>query len=707
MPDNLYHSNFNFYQNANAEASEIKENFLIRQIEYSIIIEDIKRHHGDSSTQHYLLVGRRGSGKSTLLKRLQVELETDARLRQLYIAINPAEEQANMYRLYDLLEEVIRELEHNDINVGEYEFHEDTHAFTRQLFSMIHAAVERSGKRLVLLLDNMDRIFDNIGEDAHLLREDLLNYSGDIKIIGASTRVTEHFWRYDKPFYEFFRIFKLEPLTSEEMKTLLLNWSKRLNLPQIEEFVQNKPGQLETIRILTDGLPRTLQFFVNILLTRDPETGYEYLRLIMDSMTPLYQERLNSLPPAQRKIVLQMAFIWEAAGAGDIAAVTRMENNLVSAQLKQLAGKGIVEKLDTGGRNHLYRLAERFFNLWLIFTQGSPGEKRKAKYLTIFLENFYDAEEIQKLAVEHLKEIEEGKIEPNKAAVLTKAYAHSKYISSAVREMLIEKTLLLPGVLEEMRKQLPPMVKDILKDVNDLTDERAWKKAFSSIETIEQNDGVKDLLKAFVYFKMGDCEKAEPFFLAAIDKGIKGCLTTIAWMYLSESKFDLAEGYVLKALAEGEKESIQLQYFVLSGAYYGQNKAKPQTVDIIKELAKVDPSEHVQSFLPVVKAWNGEFSELERDIEHLLESRNPFISRTLIELLAHYQANLVHKFFLQEKFGKQLTEELLPLYYATQELVDHDPKKSLIMPPELQQPVNDLLNRIKESQQFYYGKVRT
>src|SRR5882724_340774 len=103
MPDNLSHSDFNFYQNANAEASVIKDNFLIRQIEYEIIIEDIRRNRRQTSTQHYLLVGRRGSGKSTLLKRLQVEIETDSKLRQLYIAINPAEEQANIYRLYDLL----------------------------------------------------------------------------------------------------------------------------------------------------------------------------------------------------------------------------------------------------------------------------------------------------------------------------------------------------------------------------------------------------------------------------------------------------------------------------------------------------------------------------------------------------------------------------------------------------------------------------
>jgi len=704
MPDNLYQSNFNFYQNANADASEIKDNFLVRQIPYRIIMENIGRSYGKTSTQHYLLVGRRGSGKSTLLKRLQVEIEADSKLRELYFVINPAEEQANMYRLYDLLEEVIRELEYNGIDVGEYEFHEETHAFTRQLFSMIHAAVERTGKKLILLLDNMDRIFDNVGEDAHLLREDLLNYSGDIKIIGASTRVTEHFWRYDKPFYEFFRIMKLDPLTSEEMRALLLHWSKKMNLPQIEEFVMNKPGQLETIRILTDGLPRTLQFFVNILLTRAPETGYEYLRLIMDQMTPLYQERLNALPPAQRKIVLQMAFIWEAAGAGDIAATTRMENNVVSAQLKQLAGKGIVEKLDTGGRNHLYRLAERFFNLWLIFTQGSPREKRKAKYLTIFLENFYGVVEIENLAKDHLMAVEEGEIDPNKAALLTKAYAQSKYVSSSIRELLIEKTLLLPGIHEELKRQLPPSYINIMTEVLGMTDKRAWKKAFSLIEAIEQDDGVKDFLNGLVYLIMEEYSTAESLFLTAVNKGAKGVFSIIGYTYLLQCRFDLAEDYALRDLAEGYRR--WMTYITLSWAYYSQNKAKPETVEMIKQLAKKDSSWATLSFLIVAKAWNGEFEELESDMYRLLESRRSYMSNIFIELLVHYQANLVHKFFLQEKFGKQLTEELLPLYYATQILVTSDSRNSLIIPPELQQPVDDLLNRIKRKQQFYYEKTK-
>jgi len=80
----------------------------------------------------------------------------------------------------------------------------------------------------------------------------------------------------------------------------------------------------------------------------------------MDSVTSFVPGKIECIASGTTKIVLQMAFVWEAAGAGDLAVVTKMENNVVSAQLKQLAGKGIVEKLDTGGRNHLYRLSNDF-----------------------------------------------------------------------------------------------------------------------------------------------------------------------------------------------------------------------------------------------------------------------------------------------------------------------------------------------------------
>jgi len=64
---------------------------------------------------------------------------------------------------------------------------------------------------------------------------------------------------------------KLNPLTSEETKALLLNWSKKMNLPQIEEFVLNKPRATETIRILTDGFAANSSFFCKYSI--DPRPG--------------------------------------------------------------------------------------------------------------------------------------------------------------------------------------------------------------------------------------------------------------------------------------------------------------------------------------------------------------------------------------------------------------------------------------------------
>jgi energy-coupling factor transporter ATP-binding protein EcfA2 len=388
MPKERSYSDFNFYQNANEGAEAVKEGFLVRKYEYSVITDDLLRHKG-RSVQHYLLLGKRGSGKSTLLRRLQVEIDTNAALQLNYIAINLAEEQANIYRLFDLLEEIVREMEYREIEIEDIMTDSDAHVYSQQLFYLIHRALEKTGKKLVLLLDNIDRIFESLGEDVALLRENLENH-GDIKIIGGSTRMTEHFWAYDKPFYEFFRVLELKPLKSDEVKELLLDWGVKLQVTELKDFVENRPGQLEAIRILTDGLPRTLQFFVNILLAHHQETGYDYLRLLMDKITPLYQERLHKLPPSQRKITLQLSFLWEAVGAKEVAQASRMETRVVSAQLSQLIEKGVVEKIGTKTKNHLYRLSERFFNLWLIFTQGGHREKRQVGYLSSFLENFYD-----------------------------------------------------------------------------------------------------------------------------------------------------------------------------------------------------------------------------------------------------------------------------------------------------------------------------
>ncbi len=167
---------FNFYQSANADYDNIKQDFLVRLNEFHVIMDDIKSNPMKGSVQHYLLIGRRGSGKSTLLKRIQIEIETDKKLSNKFIVISLAEEQANIYKLFDLLEEIEEELSQQNVQIEKSTWIDDETLYLRKLFSNIHSAIKKSNKKVILLLDNIDRVFENTQEDASVFREYLLNY---------------------------------------------------------------------------------------------------------------------------------------------------------------------------------------------------------------------------------------------------------------------------------------------------------------------------------------------------------------------------------------------------------------------------------------------------------------------------------------------------------------------------------------------------
>lgn len=725
------------YQAANSTPEAIKRNFLIRIAEFELIISGIRRKKAGDPVQHELILGRRGSGKSTLLRRIQIEIDEDTELAKRYVAINLAEEQASIYRLSDLWFEVLEELMirfNNRVQLRNFDDFEDNQAYTRYLFAEIHQLLHSNKKKAVLLLDNLDRILQNFDDDGHLLRETLLNHNV-LQIIGGSTRMDEHFWRYDQPFYEFFRRHRLEGLRFEEIHELLNHWSTEMQLPELKDYALRHQGRVEAIRILTDGLPRALQFFIQVLLQDSAAYGFDYLRKVMDRATPLYQERLNSLTAPQRKIVQEMAFWWEATPTKTLVEKCRMESKLIASYLKQLEKFGIVETLQTGKKNHLYRISERFFNMWLIVTQGNPDQKRRAKYLTLFLEAWYDEHELKALAQKHLDVLQEGNIGYDKALVLSKGLAQSRFIGVDARDKLIEYTRRLRAE-NQINDELPRKYIEIFNEINALKKDNKFAECLPKIEEIEnEDDGVKFFLKAYFLHELKFIKEAERFYLQAIRKGSLespynlanlyrdqgkskeaityymqaidrkniDALNSLAVLYEQQGRYREAEVYYLKAITKGDSNAL----INLASSYYENNKNPEAALQhTYLYLTKISNEIHFKT-LVIFEVWNGIFENLTEKIEQVIrDSEEEGLAWFLTNLLYHEQTQLVLSLFESEQHGKTLKTRYELIYYATLILAKKTEDNLLLrIPPEVLPTVKEIVADVKAKQEFYRTPV--
>lgn len=689
------------YQNANSSPEAIKRNFLIRIAEFELIVDALQSKKKGDPLQHELILGRRGSGKSTLLRRIQIEVDEQPDLAKKYVAINLAEEQNAIYRLSDLWYEVLQELAirfNKTLDLRDFDSFEDEQAFARYLYAEIHGLLTAADKQVVLLLDNLDRVLENLNDAAHLLRETLLNYN-DLQIIGASTRMTEHFWSHSRPFYDFFRRHRLEGLTFEEIHQLLHHWGTEMELPELSDYALRHRGRVEAIRILTDGLPRALQYFIQVLLHDSDLFGFEYLKKVMDKATPLYQERLNSLTAPQRKIVQEMAFCWEATPTKTLVEKCRMESKTIAAFLKQLDQYGIVETLSTDKRNNLYRLAERFFNMWLIITQGNPDQKRRAKYLTLFLEGWYEEHELKSLAQRHLTDLKGGSIGFDKAMVLSKGLSQSKYIGVTERDALIEATLSLkPEGLKET--ELPRMFREISEDARALYEQGEFKSCLGKLEEIEnEEDGVKFYLTALCYAGLNNFKSAENYYLKAVEKGHVIALNNLANLYADQGKNTEAERYYLQAI---EKSNVGALYN-LAILYFETNQKPKVALDYAREYSTKTGDDRPNANVVLLEIWNGIFDDLSEKVERIIQhSKGEGLASFLTILLYLAQKQLVLRLFESPEHGKMLQDRYELLYYATRILTQKTEDNLLLrIPPEVMPTVQDIVQKVQEKQAFY------
>ena len=422
----------NIYHTDNATDEEIVNNFTIRVQEFGTIMKTIKEQ-GKKSLQHFLIIGKRGMGKSTLIRRLDIELKKECYTNKI-ITIRLGGEGYRLSKLYKLWEQIIDILSLQEPALKKLQNElEDSKAYEENIITIIADFLLKQNKTILLLIDNFDTLVKNLStKEQHQLRETLIQYP--IQIIGNTLFYGEQFFSYTQPFYDFFKVVKLKNLTKEES----INFIESILEKEKQEgrFISEhkKLSTISTLRILSGGVPRTIIFLMSVLYDDSIESTMQHLKKLNELVTPLYQDRMNHLSPQQREIIWAMAMQWDKTGVKEIAKKTRMESKNVSAQLKVLEENGYVAKADTPGRNNYYMIDERYFNIWLLMSEGTPYEGKRVLWLTRSLDMLLDETEVRKYAKGCLGKIKEHE---NKL-LLTQALLQSEHLNTFDKLMLLD-----------------------------------------------------------------------------------------------------------------------------------------------------------------------------------------------------------------------------------------------------------------------------
>jgi tetratricopeptide (TPR) repeat protein len=439
-PAKLSVSQLTLYNPSRLKDAEINAAFVVRKALFERVLGDIAAEKPNSRAQHHLIVGQRGMGKSMLLARLASELRINPELSKHFVPLVFAEEQYAVDRLSKFwlncldaladaaeragetavsqhIDAVVRTLEPQLGGTGEKD-----EALARAALDAFLQATESVGKRPVLLVDNLQMVFDRIANvQQHALREVLMRPGSPI-LVGASPSPPSQSQDYGAAFFDHFKNHYLRALSADEMRDLVLKLAERTGRTDVRDKVLAYPQRLKALRDLTGGNPRTVVTLF-LLFAEDFSTSVVAdLDNLLDRVTPLYKARLEELSDQQQVIISAIADLWKPVTAGLVSETIGLPTTSISGQLDRLEKIGWVEKIEifretSGG----FQIAERFFNVWFLMRSASRRRRREVEFLVRFIEAFYEAKYRPRLA-QHL--MNERDLSPGHYQ-LAKALAHT------------------------------------------------------------------------------------------------------------------------------------------------------------------------------------------------------------------------------------------------------------------------------------------
>lgn len=398
---------------------EVERLFIMRSELFHTLIDSIRSEETGGIPQHHLLIGQRGMGKTTLLKRVDVELKKQP-LQQVFIPLTFPEEQYNIDRLskfwLNSLDAVADTLQAEgdeqkafalDAEIAGLASIKNEEELSQRAYDTLKRITQGLNRRPVLLLDNLNLIFDRLGETAQSKLRKLINEPDAPIIIGASPETFDENLRYDAPFYDAFAVHYLEKLSFRQMLGMLRHLSELTDQTKLlgQLTAENRP-RLETLHALTGGNIRTVVILFSLIAQGLSSDVFQDLEALIDQMTPLYKSRFEELAPQAQVVVDAVAINWHPCNLETLRDRTSLENNQLSVQLDRLSKSGWVSRL--GKRKAArYEINERFFNVWYLMRRAVRRQRQEMVWLTRFMQVFFTRPELTQHARDFMRSVYE------------------------------------------------------------------------------------------------------------------------------------------------------------------------------------------------------------------------------------------------------------------------------------------------------------
>ena len=309
------------------------------------------------------------------------------------------------------------------------------------------------------MVDNVDLILERIGKDQEWEFRRALSEQSRLLLVGASSRALEQTYEYGRAFYDFFQIHELAGLTEEETLAVLKALAQQYQATELDQLLEDNPGRIQAMRLLTGGNPRTIVLLFKILVQRTQGDIETDLQQLLDEYTPLYKARFEDLAQQAQTMVDAIAVNWDPITAGDLAERVGIPVNTVSAQLQRLDSLGLIEKTPWyGEKKNAFQIAERFFNIWYLM-RATRRVRRRLVWLVKFLESWFNETELHSRAQAHLLEEPEA---CTRLSYADRAFAYAEAIGEGPLKIALENASLHAYLDDDvLRKQfdfsdLPP-----------------------------------------------------------------------------------------------------------------------------------------------------------------------------------------------------------------------------------------------------------